>query len=38
MQSKHEFARAAAGRLSPKTGHGIDDYNERGAIRLQSAP
>jgi len=38
MQSKQEFARAAADRLSRKTGRGIHDYNERGAIRLPSAP
>ena len=34
MQSKQEFARVAASRLSCKTGHGIHDYHERGAIRL----
>ena len=36
MQSEQEFARAAAGRLGHKSGHGIYDYDERGAIRLPS--
>jgi 3-hydroxyacyl-CoA dehydrogenase len=36
MQSNQEFARVAAGRLGRKTGHGIYDYDERGAIRLPS--
>jgi 3-hydroxyacyl-CoA dehydrogenase len=36
MQSKQEFARVAAGRLGRKSGHGIYDYDERGAIRLLS--
>jgi hypothetical protein len=34
MQSKQEFDRVAAGRLDRKTGRGIHDYDERGAIRL----
>ena len=36
MQSEQEFARVAAVRLGPKTGHGIYGYDERGAIRLPS--
>jgi 3-hydroxyacyl-CoA dehydrogenase len=36
MQSKQEFARVADGRLGRKTGRGIYDYNECGAIRLLS--
>ena len=36
MQSKQEFERVAAGRLDRKTGRGIYDYDERGAIRLPS--
>ena len=36
MQSEQELARVAAGRPGRKTGHGIYDYNERGAIRLPS--
>ena len=38
MQSKQEFARVAAGRLGRKTGHGIYDHDERGAIRLPFPP
>jgi hypothetical protein len=34
MQSQQEFARVAADRLGRKTGHGIRDYDELGAIRL----
>jgi 3-hydroxyacyl-CoA dehydrogenase len=36
MQSEQEFARVAAGQLGRTTGHGIYDYDERGAIRLPS--
>ena len=38
MQSKQEFARVAVGWLGRKPGHGISDYDERGAIRLPSPP
>ena len=36
MQSEQEFARVAAGPLDLTTGHGIYNYDERGAIRLPS--
>ena len=36
MQSKQQFARAAAGRLGCKTGHRTYGHDERGAIRLPS--